>query len=114
MSRNSVAWYLQRITGAALLLLLIAHFWVVHFMTANLRRGELTYGEILPRIANPWWQAIDISFLVIALVHGLNGLYGIVLDFGWIGRRGARVTAILLAALGIFWAYWGIEAFRKL
>lgn len=114
MSRNALAWYMQRITGAALLPLLIAHFWVEHFMSATLRRGDLSYEAILTRISNPGWQAIDISFLLIALYHGLNGLYGIILDFGWIGRRGARVTAIVVVTIGLFWAYWGIEAFRNL
>ena len=42
MSRNAVAWYMQRITGAALVPLLIAHFWVEHFMSATLLRGEIS------------------------------------------------------------------------
>lgn len=114
MSRNALAWYMQRITGALLVPLLIAHFWVEHFMTATLMRGDLSYEVILTRIANPWWQAIDISFLLIALYHGLNGLYSIVLDFGKIGPRGANVTAILLVIVGVAWAFWGIMAFHNL
>lgn len=113
-SRNATAWYLQRITGAALVPLLVAHFWVEHYMTASIRHGDLSYQAILTRIANPWWQAIDISFLLIALYHGLNGLFGIVLDFGWIGRRGARIVAVVLVIVGVAWAYLGIEAFRNL
>ncbi|MGH9524852.1 MAG: hypothetical protein ACRD3E_20195 [Terriglobales bacterium] len=111
---NAVTWYLQRITGAALVPLLVAHFWVEHYMTATIRHGGLSYEVILQRLANPWWQAIDISFLLIALYHGLNGLFGIVLDFGGIGRKGARVVAIVLVVLGVAWAYWGITAFRNL
>lgn len=114
MSRNALAWYMQRITGALLVPLLIAHFWVEHFMTATLMRGDLSYEVILTRIANPWWQAIDISFLLIALYHGLNGLYSIVLDFGKIGPRGANVTAILLVIVGVAWAFWGVMAFHNL
>jgi succinate dehydrogenase / fumarate reductase, membrane anchor subunit len=114
MTRNAAGWYMQRITGAALVPLLIAHFWVEHFMSATLLRGDLTYAVILHRIANPWWQAIDIGFLVIALYHGLNGLYGIVLDYGKIGRRGAQFAAILFSIIGISWAYWGVTAFRRL
>jgi succinate dehydrogenase / fumarate reductase membrane anchor subunit len=114
MSRNAFAWYMQRITGAALVPLLVAHFWVEHFMSATLLRGDLTYAVILHRIANPWWQAIDIGFLVIALYHGLNGLYGIVLDYGKIGPRAARFAAIVLVVVGIAWTYWGVTAFRSL
>jgi succinate dehydrogenase / fumarate reductase, membrane anchor subunit len=113
-SRNAMSWYLQRITGAALVPLLVAHFWVEHYMTASLLRGDLSYQVILTRIANPWWRAIDISFLLIALYHGLNGLFGIVLDFEWIGLRAARTIAIALTVVGLAWAYWGIQAFRNL
>jgi succinate dehydrogenase / fumarate reductase, membrane anchor subunit len=112
--RNVIGWYLQRITGAALVLLLVAHFWVEHFATETLRRGDLSYEAIIGRISNPWWQAIDIAFLLVALYHGLNGLRNIVLDYSRVGARAARgVTAVLVAA-GVVWAYWGIEAFRNL
>jgi len=114
MSRNALAWYMQRITGALLVPLLIAHFWVEHFMNATLMRGDLSYEVILTRIANPWWQAIDISFLLIALYHGLNGLYSIVLDFGKIGPRGANITATILVIIGVAWAFWGVMAFHNL
>lgn len=114
MSRNALGWYMQRITGALLVPLLIAHFWVEHFMSATLMRGDLSYEVILTRIANPWWQAIDISFLLIALYHGLNGLYSIVLDFGKIGPRGANVTATILVIIGVAWAFWGVMAFHNL
>ena len=114
MSRNALAWYMQRFTGALLVPLLIAHFWVEHFMSATLMRGDLSYAAILSRIANPWWQAIDISFLLIALYHGLNGLYSILLDFGKIGRRGANVTAVVLVVVGVAWAFWGVMAFHNL
>lgn len=111
---NAAWWYTQRITGAALLLLLIAHFWVEHFVSENLLRGDLTYDAIRARISNPAWQAIDIAFLLIALFHGLSGLRNILLDFSRIGRQGARIFTGLLIAIGAVWAYWGIEAFRNL
>jgi succinate dehydrogenase / fumarate reductase membrane anchor subunit len=114
MYRSVIEWYLQRVTGTLLLVLLVAHFWVEHFMTAPLRRGELTYAAILDRISNPYWQAIDIAFLVIALYHGLNGLRNIILDYSRIGKKAARVCTTLLAAAGVYWAYLGIQAFKNL
>ena len=114
MSRTVIEWYLQRITGALLLILLAAHFWVEHFVSAPLRRGELTYEVILARISNPYWQAIDITFLLVALYHGLNGLRSIILDYGSIGRTAARASTVALVFAGMLWAWWGIEAFRNL
>jgi succinate dehydrogenase / fumarate reductase membrane anchor subunit len=110
----AVWWYLQRITGALLVILLIMHFWVEHFVSENLRRGDLTYDAIRARISNPVWQAIDIAFLLIALVHGLSGARNIVLDYSRIGRRGARIATIALCVAGVVWAWWGVAAFRNL
>ena len=114
MARNAVDWYLQRVTGGLLLVLLAAHFWVEHFMSAPVRRGELTYQVVVARLSNPAWEIIDVVFLLVALYHGLNGLRGIVLDYGPFARRtvGALNTALIL--VGIAWAWWGIAAFRNL
>jgi succinate dehydrogenase / fumarate reductase membrane anchor subunit len=114
MSRNAFAWYMQRITGALLVPLLIAHFWVEHFMSKELLRGDLTYTAILSRISNPVWQAIDISFLLIALYHGLNGFYNILLDYGKIGPRAANIALTLIVVVGIAWAAFGVMAFHNL
>jgi succinate dehydrogenase / fumarate reductase membrane anchor subunit len=114
MYRNVIGWYLQRITGMLLLVLLAAHFWVEHFMSAELRRGDLSYEAILSRIANPTWQFIDIAFLLVALYHGLNGLRNIILDYSRIGRRAAQALSGVIVLAGAAWAWWGIEAFKNL
>ena len=112
--RNVIWWYTQRITGALLVVLLVAHFWVEHFMSETLLRGDLTYEAILSRISNPVWQAIDIGFLLVALIHGLNGLRNIVLDYSRVGPRAARVITAGLIAIGVVWSWWGIQAFSNL
>ena len=112
--KPAVHWYLQRITGALLVFLLIAHFWVEHFATDQLLRGDLSYEAIRGRVTQPLWQAIDIAFLIVALYHGLSGLRNILLDYSAIGPRAARLLTVVLIAMGGFWAWWGIEAFRNL
>jgi succinate dehydrogenase / fumarate reductase, membrane anchor subunit len=114
MSRNAISWWLQRITGALLVVLLAAHFWVEHFMTAELRRSGVSYQTVHARVTNPVWQFIDIAFLVVALWHGLNGLRNIVLDYSRVGRRAAQAVTVVLIAAGLVWAWWGISAFRNL
>ena len=111
---NVIWWYVQRITGALLVFLLIAHFWVEHFMNKTLLRGDLSYEVILARISNPVWQAIDISFLIVALIHGLNGLRNIILDFSKIGPRATQFLTLVLVAVGVVWSWWGIVAFSRL
>jgi succinate dehydrogenase / fumarate reductase, membrane anchor subunit len=114
LSRNAVWWYTQRVTGALLVPLLIAHFWVEHFRSRDLLRGDLSYTAILDRVANPVWQAIDIGFLIVALIHGLNGLRNIVLDYGRVGPRAAQTITVALVAVGGVWLWWGVGAFSRL
>ena len=112
MSGRAFNWYLQRITGAALLVLLILHFWVEHF-TAEVRTHGLTF-EIIQRrfFANHWFVAVDITFLIVATYHGLNGVRNIILDFGRVTRPYRIGVTIVLVGLGITLAVWGIGAFR--
>jgi succinate dehydrogenase / fumarate reductase membrane anchor subunit len=111
MSSRALNWYLQRITGAALLVLLIMHFWVEHFAAEVRTPAGLTFEVIQARFfRNPWFVAIDITFLFIALYHGLNGIRNICLDYNW-GIRFRRPITIALIALGIIVAWWGVDAF---
>jgi succinate dehydrogenase / fumarate reductase membrane anchor subunit len=102
---------MQRVTGAALLVLLILHFWVEHF-TADVRTGGLTFEAVQRRFfQNHWFVAVDIAFLLIALYHGLNGLRNIIFDFGRVTGRYRVAVTWGLVAVGVVVAYWGIDAF---
>jgi succinate dehydrogenase / fumarate reductase, membrane anchor subunit len=110
MNSRAINWYLQRITGAALLLLLILHFWVEHF-TTEVREGGLTFEVIQQRFfQNRWFIAIDLAFLLIALYHGLNGVRNIIFDFGRVTARYRMAVTVLLVVVGLIIAYWGIDA----
>lgn len=111
MSARALNWYLQRITGAALLLLLILHFWVEHFST-DVRDGGLTFVVVQRRFfQNRCFIAIDIAFLLIALYHGLNGFRNIIFDYGRVTGSCRNAVTVILVAVGLLVAYWGIDAF---
>ena len=111
MYGRAINWYLQRITGAALLLLLIMHFWVEHF-TREVRDHGLTFEVVQRRFFhNPWFIVIDIAFLIIALYHGLNGIRNIIFDFGRVTRPFRIVVTLFLIGFGLVVAWWGITAF---
>jgi succinate dehydrogenase cytochrome b556 subunit len=111
MSGRAINWYFQRITGAALLVLLIMHFWVEHFAAEVRTPAGLTFEVIQRRFFhNPWFVAVDITFLFIALYHGLNGIRNICLDYTW-GTRFRTPITIAIVLVGIVVAYWGVTAF---
>jgi succinate dehydrogenase cytochrome b556 subunit len=111
MSGRAINWYLQRITGLALLILLILHFWVEHF-TARVRHEGLTFEIVQERFFNnPWFVTIDVAFLIIALYHGLNGIRNIIFDFGFVTHRFKIAVTLALFFFGLVIAYWGIGAF---
>ncbi len=102
---------MQRITGLALLILLILHFWVEHF-TRDVRENGLTFEVVQRRFfGNPWFVTIDVAFLIIALYHGLNGVRNIIFDFGFITHRFKIAVTLALFFFGLVIAYWGIGAF---
>lgn len=111
MSGRAINWYMQRITGLALLILLILHFWVEHF-TADVRNQGLTFEVVQQRFFhNPWFVTVDVMFLIVALYHGLNGIRNIIFDIGRISPRFRIVVTLALFFLGLTIAYWGIGAF---
>jgi succinate dehydrogenase / fumarate reductase membrane anchor subunit len=112
MSGRVINWYLQRITGAALLILLVMHFWVEHFAAEVRTPQGLTFEVIQQRFfRNPWFVAVDISFLIIALYHGLNGVRNIICDFSIVTKPMRNVVTVVLILFGLGVAYWGIMAF---
>jgi succinate dehydrogenase hydrophobic anchor subunit len=82
--RSIFLWLLQRITAVLLVVLLGLHLWASNFTTN---------WAILFR------AGVDVSLLAIALLHGLNGVRAVVLDFG-VGRAGRRFLSASLLVLG--------------
>lgn len=86
-------WLFQRISGAALVVLLLLHFAIMHFSGA-----ALDFETVSGRLGSNLWKTVDIAFLVLALGHGLYGFYIVTGDYfhqAWI-----RVTVFTACALG--------------
>ncbi len=78
-SGGAFDWYLQRISGAILLLALIAHFWVLHFFPPQ--HGEITFESVMQRLQHPVWKGIDLLFLTAGIFHGMKGVLIVVNDY---------------------------------
>ena len=70
-------WFFQRISGIALLVFLLSHFWVTHYSPG----GEVTYQKVALRLVQPEWKFFNLTFLDPGPFHGLNGMWTISEDY---------------------------------
>jgi succinate dehydrogenase / fumarate reductase, membrane anchor subunit len=98
-SGGAFNWFFQRISGAMLLLALLAHFWVLHFFPPA--HGEITYDSVMQRLQHPAWKTIDLSFLIFGLYHGVNGVLIVVHDY--IHREGLRLAIVASLWIAAIW-----------
>jgi succinate dehydrogenase / fumarate reductase, membrane anchor subunit len=92
-------WYMQRITGIVLVVVLIGHYILMH---ATPDSGH-TYRAVMERLHQPIWKIIDLSFVTLGLWHGLNGTWSVIRDYEmkpWLTTT--LYTIIVIVALA-FW-----------
>ncbi len=103
-SKNSGAksWVFQRISGLALVVLMIGHYILMHYHPDS---GH-TYDAVLGRMQFSWYRIIDLVFLTLGMYHGLNGIWGIFRDYNlkpWL--KISVLTSLFI--LGIAFVAWG-------
>lgn len=76
--KNIIAWFFQRLSGVALLFLITVHMWRLHYANPEVHPE---YADLVERLGTIGWITFDISLLILALFHGLNGVRNIVLDY---------------------------------
>lgn len=98
-------WFLQRLTGILLVLTLIIHFGVQHFTTYG-AGDAYTYERVISRLTNPWFKILDMSFLTLAIFHGIHGLWMVGRDY--VHSSGLRLAlAGVLVACAFVLLVWG-------
>lgn len=97
-------WFFQRLSALFLLVMLLAHFYFLHYY----QEGFVTYDKVAPRLASTPWKVFDILFLAVAVFHGINGLWTVVLEYVH-QERSQRL--LLTALLGVGLLFLAIGAF---
>jgi len=114
-------WFLQRVTGVILVVLLAIHIGVEHFGNLNKpgvmerERELIIFSDVAYRMSMALWWAIDLSLLVFVLFHGLNGIRNIALDMG-VRETGDKVVTAVLSIVGVAALAFGIAgliAFKR-
>jgi succinate dehydrogenase / fumarate reductase membrane anchor subunit len=81
-------WLFMRISGIVLLFLAVGHVLIMHVLDSGVDRVNFAFIQL--RWAEPFWKTWDWLMLVLALLHGVNGLRVIVLDY--VRPAGARLA----------------------
>ena len=79
-------WLFMRISGIVLLLLAVGHTLIMHLPSEGVERVD--YSFVAERWASPFWRTWDWMMLTLALIHGINGLRNVTLDY--VRRPGVR------------------------
>jgi succinate dehydrogenase / fumarate reductase membrane anchor subunit len=88
-------WLFMRISGLVLLFLALGHLVVMHLMGTGAER--INFGFVAVRWQSPFWRTWDWMLLMLALVHGINGLRTITLDY--VTRAGWRFAITMFFVL---------------
>jgi succinate dehydrogenase / fumarate reductase, membrane anchor subunit len=73
------AWLFMRLSGIVLLFLAVGHVLIMHVWDSGVDRVDFAFIQL--RWASMFWKLWDWTMLVLALLHGVNGLRVIVLDY---------------------------------
>jgi len=99
------AWLIQRISGLALVLFVVAH--VLAISQANLGLTGPLF-TMFDGLRNPFWSVsrtvlvIDLLMLGIIAFHGMNGIRIVLFDIGvGVGLRSQKVVFYVLIAIGV-------------
>lgn len=101
MSGGAFAWLFQRISGAVLLVLMIVHFMLIHFVTAT--GAAVSYKDVAQRLSSPTIRFLELIFLSLLIYHGSNGVWMIVQDY--VGHNLWRIlifSVLLIFGLSLF------------
>ena len=77
------AWIFMRISGLALLFLALGHLLIMHIIH---NVDHIDFQFVAARYATPFWRTYDLLMLWFAMIHGVNGMRTVMVDY--ISARG--------------------------
>jgi succinate dehydrogenase / fumarate reductase, membrane anchor subunit len=95
---RALHWFIQRITGLVLGFGVMYHFLMFHYFGYKI---GLTYLEARERLISPGWITFYSVLLGMAIFHGMNGLWGVFLDYN-LPWRSKKLIKFILYILGFF------------
>src|SRR3954464_12310785 len=73
------AWLFMRISGLALLVLVLGHLLIMNVLDGGVQR--INFAFVAGRWSSPFWRTWDLLMLWLAELHGVNGLRTVINDY---------------------------------
>ncbi len=96
------AWFWQRVTGLALVILTVGHYILMHYNPVS---GH-DYGETAGRLAQPAFKAVYLGFITIGMYHGLSGVWNVIRDFKLSQKMSMTLFGVIMI-FGVIFVAWG-------
>jgi succinate dehydrogenase / fumarate reductase membrane anchor subunit len=90
-------WYLMRLSGLALFVLVLSHYLILHVLYDPAEQDASWIATL--RWSSTFWRVYDWSMLMLVLLHGVMGMRIVVSDY--LDGRGRRIALMALSVLGI-------------
>jgi succinate dehydrogenase / fumarate reductase membrane anchor subunit len=83
------AWVFMRVSGLLLLFLALGHLLIMHIIH---NVDHIDFQFVAARYATPFWRTYDLLMLWLAMIHGVNGIRTVLVDY--VSARGWRVVSL--------------------
>jgi succinate dehydrogenase / fumarate reductase membrane anchor subunit len=93
-------WYLMRLSGLGLFVLVLAHYLILHVLKDPAEQDATWIAQV--RWSSLFWRAYDWLMLMLVLFHGFMGMRIIVVDYTRGGTRTVLITSLYLLAIVLF------------
>jgi succinate dehydrogenase / fumarate reductase membrane anchor subunit len=97
------AWIFMRVSGVTLLFLALGHLLMMHILH---NVDGIDFKFVAARYATPFWRTYDLVMLWFAMIHAVNGVRTVLVDYihprGWrtLALASLFVVGFILLALG--------------
>jgi succinate dehydrogenase / fumarate reductase membrane anchor subunit len=83
------AWIFMRVSGIVLLFLALGHLLIMHIIH---NVDNIDFQFVAQRYATPFWRTYDLMMLWLAMIHGVNGVRTVLVDY--VSPRGWRTASL--------------------
>ncbi|HEU5202969.1 MAG TPA: hypothetical protein VFU17_01595 [Candidatus Limnocylindrales bacterium] len=94
------SWYLMRLSGLALFVLVLTHYLILHVIHEPAAQDADFIAQM--RWSNLFWRAFDWLMLMLVLFHSFMGMRTVVIDYVRGGSRTVVLSVLYLLAVALF------------